>query len=41
MAKRLRMLLWSKTSAPPEFRAMLTRENVTSVPPSATPAGVR
>jgi tetracycline 7-halogenase / FADH2 O2-dependent halogenase len=41
MAKRLRMLLWSKTSAPPEFRAMLTRENVTSVPPSATPAGIR
>ncbi|MCK9897090.1 NAD(P)/FAD-dependent oxidoreductase [Frankia sp. AgB32] len=33
-SKRLRMLAWSKTVAPPEFRAMLTRENLTNVPPS-------
>jgi len=33
--KRLRMLVWSKTAAPPEFRAMLTRENVTSTRPAA------
>jgi FADH2 O2-dependent halogenase len=32
--KRLRMLAWSKTTAPVEFRAMLTRENLTSMVPA-------
>lgn len=35
LVKRLRMLAWAKTAAPPEFRAMLTKENLTSVPPPA------
>lgn len=34
-ARRLRMLLWSKTTAPVEFRDMMTKENLTSVPPPA------
>lgn len=35
VAKRLRMLAWARTVAPAEFRTMLTKENLTSVPPSA------
>lgn len=35
LGKRLKVLLWSKTLAPPEFRRMLTKENVTNVPPAA------
>ncbi|GAB2589432.1 tryptophan 7-halogenase [Streptomyces capparidis] len=35
LRKRLRMLLWSRTTAPPEFRRMLTKENLTNVPPPA------
>ena len=35
LPKRLRMLLWSKTVAPAEFRAMLTKENLTSARPTA------
>lgn len=31
MPKRLRMLWWVKTSAPQDFRRLLTRDNVTSV----------
>ncbi|MGW4407538.1 NAD(P)/FAD-dependent oxidoreductase [Nonomuraea sp. NPDC004702] len=34
-ARRLRMLLWSKTVAPAEFRTMMTKENLTNVPPPA------
>ncbi|MFI6291657.1 NAD(P)/FAD-dependent oxidoreductase [Nonomuraea sp. NPDC050790] len=33
--RRLRMLLWAKTTAPVEFRTMLTKENLTNVPPPA------
>ena len=31
MPKRLQMLWWVKTSAPEDFRRLLTRDNVTSV----------
>ena len=31
MAKRLQMLWWTRTSAPEDFRRLLTRDNVTSV----------
>jgi FADH2 O2-dependent halogenase len=31
-AKRLRMLLWAKTTAPADFRRLLTADNVTAVP---------
>ncbi|GAA1507196.1 tryptophan 7-halogenase [Sphaerisporangium rubeum] len=34
-ARRLRMMLWSKTTAPVEFRRMMTKENLTSVQPDA------
>lgn len=33
--RRLRMALWSRTTAPSEFRQMLTRENITGVRPRA------
>lgn len=36
LAKRLRMLWWTKTSAPSDFRRLLTRDNVTSVTSSAS-----
>ncbi|MBV2156581.1 NAD(P)/FAD-dependent oxidoreductase [Kitasatospora sp. SUK 42] len=35
LARRLRTLAWTKTVAPAEFRTMLTRENLTNVPPPA------
>jgi tetracycline 7-halogenase / FADH2 O2-dependent halogenase len=35
LGKRLRMLTWAKTTAPAEFRTMLTKENLTNVPPPA------
>jgi FADH2 O2-dependent halogenase len=31
-ARRLRMLLWAKTTAPADFRRLLTADNVTAVP---------
>ncbi|MDH2427303.1 hypothetical protein [Sphaerisporangium sp. TRM90804] len=34
-ARRLRMLVWSKTTAPAEFRTMMTKENITNVRPPA------
>ncbi|MFY1625621.1 NAD(P)/FAD-dependent oxidoreductase [Micromonospora sp. WMMD735] len=33
--KRIRMLVWSKTIAPAEFRRVITKENLTNVPPAA------
>lgn len=30
--RRLRMLLWAKTTAPPDFRRLLTVDNITAVP---------
>jgi FADH2 O2-dependent halogenase len=33
--RRLRTMLWSKTTAPAEFRTMLTKENVTNKRPAA------
>ena len=38
MLRRLRMLLWVKTTAPPDFRRLLTPENVTARPPSSAPS---
>jgi tetracycline 7-halogenase / FADH2 O2-dependent halogenase len=38
LLRRLRMLVWSRTGAPPEFRQMLTRENVTGARPGAAVA---
>ncbi|WP_327258288.1 MULTISPECIES: NAD(P)/FAD-dependent oxidoreductase [unclassified Streptomyces] len=35
LTKRLKALAWTKTVAPAEFRTMLTKENLTNVPPSA------
>lgn len=35
MSKRLKALAWTKTIAPAEFRTMLTKENLTNVPPPA------
>jgi FADH2 O2-dependent halogenase len=35
LTKRLRALAWTKTVAPAEFRSMLTKENLTNVPPPA------
>lgn len=35
LAKRLKALAWTKTVAPAEFRTMLTKENLTNVPPPA------
>lgn len=35
LSKRLKALAWTKTVAPVEFRSMLTKENLTNVPPSA------
>lgn len=32
--RRLRMLLWTKTAAPPDFRRLLTADNVTAAPAS-------
>lgn len=32
-SRRLRMLLWAKTTAPPDFRRLLTAENITASPP--------
>lgn len=34
-SRRLRMLLWSKTTAPPDFRRLLTMDNVTAAPAAA------
>ena len=36
-AKRLRMLLWAKTTAPADFRRLLTADNVTATPRRSTP----
>ncbi len=38
MLRRFRMLLWVKTTAPPDFRRLLTPENVTARPPSSVPS---
>lgn len=38
MLRRFRMLLWVKTTAPPDFRRLLTPENVTARPPSSIPS---
>lgn len=35
LSKRLKALAWTKTIAPAEFRTMLTKENLTNVPPPA------
>ncbi|MDN3259876.1 hypothetical protein QWJ26_08645 [Streptomyces sp. CSDS2] len=35
LAKRLKALAWTRTVAPEEFRTMLTKENLTNVPPPA------
>lgn len=35
LSKRLKALAWTKTVAPAEFRTMLTKENLTNVPPPA------
>jgi FADH2 O2-dependent halogenase len=35
LSKRLKALVWTKTVAPAEFRTMLTKENLTNVPPPA------
>jgi len=34
LPRRLRTLLWTKTTAPPEFRHMLTKENISAAPPA-------
>jgi tetracycline 7-halogenase / FADH2 O2-dependent halogenase len=34
LAKRLKAMAWTRTVAPAEFRSMLTKENLTSTPPS-------
>jgi FADH2 O2-dependent halogenase len=31
-SRRLRMLLWAKTAAPPDFRRLLTMDNITAIP---------
>jgi len=41
LTKRLKAMVWTRTVAPAEFRSMLTKENLTSTPPSAVaPAAV-
>jgi tetracycline 7-halogenase / FADH2 O2-dependent halogenase len=35
-ARRLRMLMWAKTTAPADFRRLLTADNVTAVPRTGT-----
>jgi FADH2 O2-dependent halogenase len=39
-ARRLRMLLWAKTTAPADFRRLLTADNVTAVPRTAAAEGI-
>jgi FADH2 O2-dependent halogenase len=35
-SRRLMMLLWAKTTAPADFRRLLTTDNVTAVPKART-----